>query len=157
MSTEPGNPPVSSTAMTEDGVAAWYQEAHRTGRFLGTTYERYVAELTAVVPGWKKLKTIDFGCGPRGGLYEVCRSVVPYDPYCDKYSDSAAWPARYDVFFSADVFEHMSEKQAAATLKLINKLGIPYVFFGSGHAAGKKIISVRGERAQTDMRRFVVG
>lgn len=94
----------------EEILPILYRDMHAAGAFLGDTWRRHMVDIQSFASGMGPI--LDYGCGPKGGLSDKSGpptelAVVPYDPYVKQYSEDP-WGKNPAVFFSCDVFEHMT-------------------------------------------------
>lgn len=124
--------------ITEAEVQEWYKKAHAASRFSGHVYETYISFLNVVFPDWASLRVLDYGCGPSGGIVSKCPAAIGYDPYVTQFATNPWKGNTFDLFFSSDVFEHLTESQVAKILKQIATGGIPRVFLAIATRPAKK-------------------
>lgn len=119
-------------------IAHEYPILHESGVFSGATWTQYADTLERCIPDVRTLTILDFGCGQGGGLALRYPKVVPYDPFVKQYS-AEPWGRAIDVFFSADVFEHLPVHQVRSILKTALRVPPQWFFLAiSTRAANKR-------------------
>lgn len=108
-------------------LASLNRAMHDNGAFPGTTWKAHADLLMQTVPAIEEMATLDFGCGPLGGLAQLLPHVTSYDPFVDKFS-ADPWSREYGVIFSSDVIEHMTVGQTNAFLRQAVKSQVEYLF-----------------------------
>lgn len=102
-------------------LAGWYRELHDQQKFAGLTYRDTLPDLrraydAAGLPAdaW----AVDYGCGPRGGLAAEGGPwrAVAYDPYVPGLQADPWADARWQAFYSCDVFEHLTTAEVLQVL-----------------------------------------
>lgn len=105
-----------------------YRKMHQDGEFGGRTWENSYDKFLDTITSIESKNTLDFGCGPNGGISAHLDNVIPYDPYVDQFSDSP-WGKPIDVIHSADVLEHLTQKQLANFCQNVNRSTAKELFF----------------------------
>ena len=105
-----------------------YAVMHERNAFKGDTWRGHLEQLRALVPNLDQKTILDFGCGPKGGLAaEYGQRVISFDPYVAQFSASP-WEKSFDVVFSSDVLEHMTQSQIRDFLRRIRTSEPEFVF-----------------------------
>lgn len=85
-----------------------YAELHVAGAFKGDTWRSTLGLFTLMLDRGPQ-RILDYGCGPQGGLLRAGleHEVLPHDPYVPEFGGNGIRGAKFDVFHSVDVLEHM--------------------------------------------------
>lgn len=111
------------------------RELHEKKAFRGDSWERWQERFRQFV-GFhysddQRPLVLDYGCGPSGGMANaspaVPGSVVSYDPYVAAYS-AYPWTPSPEVFFSCDVFEHMTTDELHRLFARIRASVVSHLF-----------------------------
>lgn len=132
---------VEPPVISEAEVTEWYTQAHAVHRFSGKVYLSYLPLLSVVFPAWRDWCVLDYGCGPEGGVVSEVSSGVGYDPYVAKYAADPWKGHTFDLFFSSDVFEHLTDAQVLKVLKQIKASAITHVFLAIATRSAKKMFN----------------
>lgn len=128
----------------EDLLPTFYRELHANGAFKGDSWRWHEAHLINLVAFKPSGAILDFGCGPQGGLLRSSRlpgHKIPYDPYVEEYSEDP-WKKDFDVFFTSDVLEHLTEEMLLElTRRLCKHKRIKYLCLGVTARAANKHFS----------------
>lgn len=114
----------------EEQLPEMYRKMHRGGAFVGNSWEARLQNFKEFLAFRESGRILDFGCGPTGGLAKHFGDglVVSHDPYVKEY-EADPWNEKFDVFFSCDVFEHLTQEYLLQlTRRLCKHTSINLVF-----------------------------
>jgi hypothetical protein len=126
-----------------------YTELHSQNAFKGDAWATCFAAFKRFIGAPKvkgKTAILDFGCGPSGGLLSSSLAaeseweISAYDPYIKRFC-AKPWGKPKDIFFSCDVFEHMTIGQLVNLGGKINDIAPSKVFISLSTRPANKIFS----------------
>jgi len=116
------------TRTDRDYRAQLNRQMHKDNLFKGGAWEATIENLESVVPDLRQLVTLDYGCGPLGGVSaELGEGTICFDPYVEKLNQSP-WNRQFDVLFSSDVMEHMTEGEVVEFCQNIAQSSADWVY-----------------------------
>ena len=139
----PTAPAVQATrqTVTSAQLPTLYREMHASGQFAGVAWKSVFDAFATAVPDLERRTTLDFGCGPRGGLAEQLPGrVISYDPHVDAYA-SPPWDRAFDVVFSSDVLEHLLPEDVEAFAANVRGALPEFIFLNISTRAAHKTFS----------------
>lgn len=126
----------------EEMLPEMYRQMHRDGAFKGNTWEAHRHSLQQFLAFRPSGRILDFGCGPTGGLakYYGYERVISHDPFVPEYA-ADPWSEQFSIFFSCDVFEHLTQEQLLQlTRRLCKHTSINLVFVALSTRPANKLL-----------------
>lgn len=121
-----------------------YEELHAAGAFKGESWRWHEDKLVNLLAFRPSGPILDYGCGPQGGLLRSSRvpgRKIAYDPYVPEYAEDP-WKKDFDVFFTSDVLEHLTEDMLLDLVRrLVKHKRIKYLCLGVTARAANKHFS----------------
>ncbi len=112
----------------EEKLPGMYRAMHEDGAFKGDSWEAHLQDFKTFLSFRPSVATLDYGCGPTGGLKKHFGNTVAHDPYVPEFAEDP-WKKEFDTFFSCDVFEHLMQEQLLSLMRRLCKAEkLKYVF-----------------------------